>query len=76
MTFCKRGHIRIPENLYKNRWCRLCRKEWERSPDQKIKQIANQRKSQLKVIRINFGTIQSAFSRSKWKMCYLSSSPN
>lgn len=48
MTFCKRGHIRIPENLYKNRWCRLCRKEWERSPDQKIKQIANQRKSQLK----------------------------
>lgn len=47
-TFCKRGHLRISVNLYKNRWCKLCCKERDKTPEQKQRQAKNSRKNNLK----------------------------
>lgn len=48
VTRCYNGHLRIPENLYKNNWCKLCEKDRAKTLKQREKHSGFVRNYQLK----------------------------
>lgn len=57
-THCKRGHPRVPENLYRNRHCKLCNairsEEWDKThKHSKVKASQKWRRAHPDSVRIN-----------------------